>query len=343
MGSGRAGGADGTMKHRAMRILASRLRIERSIAAAGLTAATLVLGGCAAYRFDTGFPESLPSSVNLEATPFHPQLENHCGPAALMTVLEASGARPDYDSVANSVYVPGLEGSLQIEIMAAARGFGRIPFRLGGTLADLLAEIDAGRPVLILQNLRIRTWPAWHYAVVVGYDRDARRIIMRSGTEREMATPVAAWMRQWDWAGRWAITVLPPGELPVGAERAPVLRALADFDEVAEPAARLRAWQAAAVRWPDEALAQMGLGNARYEMGQSTAAEGHFREALVLRPDHWPARLNLGLVLLEAGKPCEGLRVLAAGEMPPDHPLVGTLGDVSARLERSCSESASPP
>lgn len=260
-----------------------------------------------------------------------------------MTVLEAGGAQPAYDTVADRVYVPGLEGSLQVEMMAAARSFGRIPFRLGGTLEDVLAEVDAGHPVLVLQNLRIRTWPAWHYAVVVGFDRDNRRILMRSGTEREMQTPLSRWLREWDWAGRWAIVVLPPGELPIGADRAPVLRALADFDEVAEPSARLRAWRAAASRWPDEALAQMGLGNARYEMGQTSAAGEHFREALALRPGHWPARLNLGVVLLEAGKPCEGLRVLAAGEMPPDHPLVETHGDVSARLERSCSGSESPP
>lgn len=280
--------------------------------------------------------------MNLDETPFHSQLENHCGPAALMTVLEASGARPDYDVVADSVYVPGLEGSLQVEMMAAARSFGRIPFRLGGTLEDVVAEVDAGHPVLILQNLRIRTWPAWHYAVVVGFDRTSRRILMRSGTEREMGTPVSRWLREWDWAGRWAVAVLRPGELPVGADRAPVLRALADFDEVAEPAARLLAWRAAGRRWPDEALVQVGLGNAHYELGETRAAAERFREALTLRPDHWPARLNLGVVLLETGEPCEGLRVLAAEAMPPDHPLIDTHDDVLFRLERACNRSARP-
>lgn len=295
--------------------------------------------GCAS--FDTRIPESLESSVYLDDTPFYPQLENHCGPAALMTVLEASGIQPDYDAVADRVFVPGLEGSLQVEMMAAARGFERIPFRVGGKLADVLAEVVAGHPVLILQNLRVRTWPAWHYAVVVGYDRKDQTIVMRSGTEREMITPANRWMRQWDWAGRWATVVLPPGELPARPERAPVLRALADFDERGAPHARLKAWQAAADLWPNEALVQMGLGNARYALGDASIAAERFREALKVRPDHWPARLNLGLVLLETGEPCEGLEILQSQTMPFDHPLIETHGNVSIQLDKACRESAS--
>ncbi|MGK7295827.1 MAG: PA2778 family cysteine peptidase [Candidatus Wenzhouxiangella sp. M2_3B_020] len=317
--------------------------IRRFIGAAASAAPIVFTGlfailatGCAS--FDTRIPESLDSSVYLEDTPFHPQLENHCGPAALMTVLEASGVHPEYQAVADRVFVPGLEGSLQVEMMAAARSFERIPFRVGGTLADVLAEVEAGHPVLILQNLRIRTWPAWHYAVVVGYDREDKRIVMRSGTEREMVTPVNRWMRQWDWAGRWAIVVLPPGELPARPDRAPVLRALADFDERGTPDARLRAWQAAAGVWPDEALVRMGLGNARYAMGDPGAAAAHFGEALDIRPDHWPTRLNLGLVLLETGQPCEGLEIVQAETMPFDHALVETHGNVAIRLDRACAE-----
>jgi hypothetical protein len=30
-------------------------------------------------------------------------------------------------------------------------------------------QLEAGRPVLVLQNLALKLWPQWHYAVVVGY------------------------------------------------------------------------------------------------------------------------------------------------------------------------------
>lgn len=307
---------------------------NHAISAAGLAALMLFAAGCATY--DAHIPESLSPRVELADTPFHPQVEHHCGPAALTTVLEASGVQPEYDAVAERVYVPDLEGSLQVEMMAGARSFGRIPFRVRGELSAVLAEVEAGRPVLILQNLRVRTLPAWHYAVVVGYDREIDRILMRSGTERTLATPVSKWMRQWDWGGRWAIVVLEPGDLPVRPDRTVVLRALADFDENAGPEPRLRAWQAAAGHWPESALVHMGLGNARYALDERSAAADAFRRALDRQPQHWPARLNLAQVLLELNRACEGMEVIESESMGFDHPLVETHGKLSIKLQEAC-------
>lgn len=306
----------------------------RVTSAAVLAALVLLATGCAS--FDVRIPDSLEPRVDLADTPFHPQLEHHCGPAALTTVLEASGARPEYDEVAERVYVPDLEGSLQVEMMAAARNFDRIPFRVPGELSAVLAEVEAGHPVLILQNLRVRSLPAWHYAVVVGYDREKKEILMRSGTERELTTPVQRWMRQWDWASRWAIVVLEPGELPAEPNQAAVFRALADFDENAGPESRLNAWTAAAELWPDAALVHTGLGNARYELDEREAAADSFRRALAVQPENWPARLNLAQVLLELDRPCEGLEVIEAESMDFDHPLVDTHGRLSIELEEAC-------
>lgn len=308
---------------------------RQRIGAAAPAALMLLAGGCATY--DARIPGSLAPQVELAETPFHPQLENHCGPAALNTVLEASGASPDYDAVAERVYVPDLEGSLQVEMMAGARSFDRIPFRISGELSAVLSEVEAGRPVLILQNLRVRSLPIWHYAVVIGYDRDRQEILMRSGTERVLATPVSKWMRQWDWASRWAVVVLAPGELPSQPDRTAVFRALADFDQTAQPESRLRAWAAAEKHWPDAALVHVGLGNALYESGQHEAAVGRFRRALNHHPEYWPARLNLAQVLLQLHLPCEGRRVLEAGTMPFDHPLVETHGTLSIALDDACS------
>ena len=37
--------------------------------------------------------------------------------------------------------------------------------------AGVYAQVAAGSPVLVLQQLGVGPWPAWHYAVVIGYDR----------------------------------------------------------------------------------------------------------------------------------------------------------------------------
>ncbi|MDT8408387.1 MAG: PA2778 family cysteine peptidase [Wenzhouxiangellaceae bacterium] len=302
--------------------------------AAAMAALIWLAGGCA--TFDTQIPESLEPSVKLAGTPFYPQLQNHCGPAALSTLLEASGVRPDYDEVAERVYIPGLEGSLQVEMMAAARRYDRIPYRVPGELSALLTEVEAGHPVLILQNLRVRSLPVWHYAVVIGYDRDQNQILMRSGTERELSTPTGRWMRRWDWASRWAIVVLEPGDLPVSAELPAVLRALSDFDEHGSAQARLKAWRAASEKWPREPLAWMGLGNAHYALGEREAAASHLRQTLEIRPGHWPARLNLAQLLLELDQPCRGKKVIQARSMPFDYPLMQAHGKLSIRLDQAC-------
>lgn len=297
-----------------------------------------MLGGCA--TFDAEFPEQLDERVDLADVPFHPQLDHHCGPAALMTVLGAAGVHAEYARLAERVYVPGLEGSLQVEMLAAARDFGRIPFRVAGSLAAVVGEVAAGRPVLILQNLRLRSLPAWHYAVVVGYDRSTERILMRSGRERTLWTPADRWLRQWDWAGRWAAVVLPPGELPVEIEPASAFRALADFDEQAGPDERSLAWRAAAARWPDSALARMGVGNAEYAAGRIDDAAEAFEHALALEPDHWPAKLNLALVDLERGRGCEVRERLEADPLEPGHALSKIHGDALERARAACRAAA---
>lgn len=301
-------------------------------------AALLVLLVSACASFDTKIPADWEPRVNLTETPFYPQLEHHCGPAALSTVLEASGARPTYDEVADRIFVPDLEGSLQVELMAATRSFGRVPFRLPGRLQPVLAEVEAGRPVLILQNLRVPSMPAWHYAVVVGYDRDRAEILMRSGNERLQLTPSRRWMRQWDWASRWAIIVLEPGLLPIDPQLPAVLRALADFDDFAAADLRLRAWRSVTERWPNEPLAWLGTGNALYALGELEAALADWDQALEIDPRRWPARLNQAQALDELDRSCDGLRILNAEPMPFDHPLIETRARLAQSLENRCRE-----
>lgn len=305
--------------------------------AAAAAALALWLTGCTS--FGERIPETLAPAVELEDTAFYPQLKHHCGPAALATVLESAGTAPAYDQVVDQVYIPELEGSLQVELMAAARGFGRIPFRIAGDLESVLTEVQAGHPVLILQNLGARSLSAWHYAVVIGHDRDKNRILMRSGTEQRLAVPTGRWLRQWGRAGRWAIVVLEPGRLPATVRRSSALRALADFDDQADGTSRLPAWQAAVKQWPDEPLVWMGRGNARYSLGQLESAAEDFEQALATRPDYWPARLNLARVLHELGQACRGLAVLAAQAMQFDHPLVEAHAELALQLDRDCSVS----
>ena len=64
--------------------------------------------------------------------PFFPQEKFQCGPAALAGVLAASGVEVSPEALVSEVYIPARQGSLQIEMKAAARRAGRIAYELGG-------------------------------------------------------------------------------------------------------------------------------------------------------------------------------------------------------------------
>ena len=273
--------------------------------------------------------------VELSGVPLHAQEAHHCGPASLLTVLEASGVRPAYDEVVARVYTPGLQGSLQAEMTAAARAFGRISYLLPGEPAVVFAEVAAGRPVLVLLNLGVPSRPTWHYAVVVGFDPGRNRIVLHSGRDERVRQRARPWMRRWEWAGRWAMVLLRPGELPADADRDRLFTALADFEESADPAAAGIAWRAAAERWPDAPLAWLGVGNAAYRLDDGEAAHQAYRRVLELDPGYLPARLNLATLLAEEGRACEGTVVLGAAPAP-DHPLAAAHGELERRLVESC-------
>jgi tetratricopeptide (TPR) repeat protein len=219
---------------------------------------------------------------------------------------------------------------------AAVRHFGRLAYPVAPEPDAVLAEVAAGRPVLVLLNLGLPSRPHWHYAVVIGWDAAANRILMRSGTDSRLARKAPGWLRQWDWAGRWALVLLRPEEWPAMPDRERMLRALADFEDAAAPAAAQRAWVNAADHWPREPAVWLGSGNSAYAQGDFTAAESAYRQALTLDATYLPARINLASTLDDSGQPCAGLAELALGA-PEDHPLAAAFSALRQRLRRECS------
>lgn len=279
--------------------------------ASATLAAVLVLSACSvnpSWQLTKSAPHA---PAVLLAVPFHPQTEFHCGPAALATTLGASGVVTSADALAPQVYLPGREGSLQVELVAAARRSGRIPYVVRSPEA-LLAQLQDGRPVLVLQNLLTRSAPHWHYAVLVGSDPTHNRLILNSGTQQGLEVSAPKFLRTWDWAGRWGMVALRPGELPAQAEVAPYLAAVADFQTVAGDAAVDPAWQVALQRWPDDPRVHLALGNAAYGKGDGLAAARHYRDGLGRAPSDSVLGNNLASVLGELGCAAEARSALQA-------------------------------
>lgn len=243
----------------------------------------------------------LPVRVELGQTPFHPQERYQCGPAALATVLQASGAPAAPEELAGEIYLPGKKGSLQVELTAAARARDRIAYRLPASLPALLAQVAAGHPVLVMQNVGLRSLPAWHFAVLIGYDRDAQQLYLRSGTTRRLVLDADRFLRSWDRAQRWAIVVLPPDVLPAEPDVDRYMHAAASLEAVGRLDAAEQAYRRAREQWPQSPWPAVGLANVSYARGDQHGAEAGYRDALALDPQNVVAHNNLADILLARG------------------------------------------
>lgn len=267
----------------------------------------LVLSGCVARG-----PVLSPVNSELRETPFFPQTRYHCGPAALATVLVASGAEATPDTLTPLVYIPARRGSLQVEMLAAPRGFARLALPLPRRPEGIVAELEAGRPVLVLHNYGLPFWPRWHYAVVVGYDSAKDVFTLRSGVKQRQQMRTRRFMVAWHYAGRWAMVVLRPGETAANADVKTYLESAADFERAARPADARAAFDAAVRRWPMEPVALVGRGTADYRLGNLAAAASDYAAALALDAGQPGARNNLAQTLIDLGCPHRALAQLAA-------------------------------
>lgn len=267
----------------------------------------MLLAGCAAFGTPPQTaallatpPAELPTRVERSEVPFFPQTRYHCGPAALATALADVRLPADPERLADAVFLPAREGSLQLEMLGGARRQGAVATRLPAELAALLREVAAGHAVVVLQNLGLSFAPRWHYAVVVGYDLARRELLLRSGTTEREVMPLRTFEFTWARGGRWAIAVLPPGQLPATALEADSLDAAMGFERVGTPTQSARAYEAVLARWPANLLAGIGLGNSLVAAGDASGARAAF-EAVAQRHDSAVAWNNLARLRLEAG------------------------------------------
>lgn len=282
------------------------------------------LSGCATPQTQAllkARSEQLPQRAELSEVPFYPQETHQCGPASLAMVLDAGGTRMTPQDLTRQVYLPGREGSLQVEMLAATRRNGLLAYELAPKLEDLLTEVAAGAPVLVLQNLALSWYPVWHYAVVVGYDLQREEIILRSGLEQRQILPFTTFEHTWARSGYWAMVALPPGRMPHTATETGYVAAAVAFEKAASPKDAAAAYEAALEHWPRDLVARIGLGNAAYAQGDVQSAEKAYRQATLDHPESSIAFNNLAQALADQRRYPEALNAAnhAVGLGGPEH------------------------
>ncbi len=278
---------------------------------AGVCCLLLALGGCAhlvpqTMDLRTAWPAGVARQVEVAGVPFFPQVEYQCGPAALATVLNHSGVQVTPEALIEQVYLPARQGSLQAEMLATPRRYGRVSYPLAPRYDDLLREVAAGNPVLVLQDIG-PLMTQWHYAVVAGFDYPAGELHLRSGTRKRQALPFTLFERTWMKSGYWAMVTVPPDRIPATATEAGWLAAVMAMERTGGKEAATVAYATALKRWPDNLPASIGLANQYHAAGALKEAEAVLREASARHPQSTVVLNNLAQTLSDQGRHQEAL------------------------------------
>jgi tetratricopeptide (TPR) repeat protein len=283
-------------------------------------AAVLLLAGCGTLipqtvGLRTDWPAGVPRQAELTQVPFFPQEEYQCGPAALAMVMQAAGVPVRPEALVSEVWLPSRQGSLQAEMLATPRRHGLVSFRLAPSYTDLLREVAAGHPVVVLQDVGLML-PTWHYAVVNGFDYDSGTVYLRSGLEERQQLPFSFFERTWKAGQYWAMVVTPADQVPATATESRWLDALLGLARGGDKAATVRAYRAALARWPASLPAAVGLANHLHESGALDEAAGVLRTALARTPDSVILLNNLAQTLSDQGRNGEALATIERASDP---------------------------
>jgi tetratricopeptide (TPR) repeat protein len=257
----------------------------------------------------SAWPEGVPQHAEIATVPFFPQDEYQCGPAAMATALAHTGAPATPDALISQVYVPARHGSLQVEMLAAPRKWGRVGYLLAPSYADMLREVAAGNPVVVMQEVG-PMFELWHYAVLIGFDYPRGDLYLRSGTERRQVMPFTAFERSWMKSGYWAMVVTPPDRIPATATEPGWINAVIALERAGNADAAIAGYSAALQRWPDNLPAAIGLANRHHARAALAEAEAVLRRALQRHPQSTVVMNNLAQTLSDQGRQAEALALI---------------------------------
>ena len=246
-------------------------------------------------------------SVELNTVPFFAQDTHQCGPAALASMLQNTGVKVLPEQLTKEVYVPKRQGSFSFEMIASARQHGRLAYPLPPNLNAIFTALEAGLPVLVLQNNGLKLYPVWLFAVVVGVDYARQEFILRSGVDRRLVVSFSTFEYTWARGNYWASLILDPTQLPAWLEADKTLQQLSILETQGLLSGAQAGYAQATQYWPTEKIAWLGLANSSVTLGDAAKGEAAFRELIRRFPNEAAGFNNLADLLLHQGRAREAL------------------------------------
>ncbi|MBS1972287.1 MAG: PA2778 family cysteine peptidase [Bdellovibrionales bacterium] len=232
--------------------------------------------------------------------PFLQQTAGYCGPATLAMALSSQGQTTTPEEVGPLVYTPGLKGTLQEDMISAGRRQGFMTVKIQG-MESLLAEVTAGHPVIVFENLALSWLPQWHYALVFGYDLNTQTVTMHSGPEAFKRWDLRRFERSWMLADYWGVVLLKPGELAASASEYEQSKAASALESLGKTTEAEKAYRAILRRWPESLVSGIGLANIAYSHGRAKEALQLLTESVRRHPESMEAWHNLSVAQASLG------------------------------------------
>jgi hypothetical protein len=206
--------------------------------------------------------------------------------------------------------IPAKGGTLQIELIAAARANGLLVYPLEPTFDALFSELSEHHPVIVLVNRSYSWYPLWHYAPITGYDAKMQTILMHFGDTPNEAVPIGTFSELWKRSDNWGVVLLPPNQLPASATAKKFLSCAYDLEQIGMMNEAITAYKTALTRWRDDIPTLFALGNAYYNSHQIRKSEQIYREILLIDSQYPLVLNNLANLLCHTNRSEEALKLL---------------------------------
>lgn len=206
--------------------------------------------------------------VTLKGIPHVAQLPNYCGPAALSSLFTFWGKSVSQNVIGQKVYDRRYGATNGADLLLFAREEGFSAYTYFSSLQDLKAQLRAGYPVMILQEMSLKD-DRGHFRVVIGYNDQTRSFQVRDTNYSEVRSlSYDEFDETWAPFGRWSLLVCPKEKetgLSAAVKNNPVLH--------------------------------LDLGQAYVRRNQTRLARQHFEETLRLEPRNEEAIDQLSLLM----------------------------------------------
>lgn len=248
--------------------------------------------------------------------PFIPPRTDLCGSTSIQMVslywqsISRYTPKLSLQELDQRTLIPLKGGTLQAELVSAARANGFIVYPLEPNFDALFDELAAHHPVIVLVNRSYSWYPLWHYMPVHGYDEKRREILTHFSDQPNEPIAVETFAELWKRSEYWGVVLLPPGEIPASASSKKFLRSVYELEKIGMVDEAIQSYKSALKRWPEESDIYFILANSYYRVHRLSEAEKSYRRFLLSNPSHPLALNNLAILLSKTGRKTEGLLLL---------------------------------